>query len=102
MVSMRSSSKVAVSSGFARADWRASIQKGDFTTGLVTSVAATYAGIKIGPYRAMLTPADFAWTAHKSPAELLKVGDAVEVTFFPTGTTSNYAERIPPVKRGYR
>src|SRR6202047_2251420 len=61
-------------------DWRASIQKGDYATGLVTSVAATYAGIKIGPYRAMLTPADFAWTAHKSPAELLKVGDLVVVS----------------------
>jgi penicillin-binding protein 1A len=61
-------------------DWRASIQKGDYATGLVTSVAATYAGIKIGPYHAMLTPADFAWTAHKSPAELLKVGDLVVVS----------------------
>ena len=48
-------------------DWRAAIQKGDYTTGLVTSVDPTYAWIKIGPYRAMLTPADFAWTAHKSP-----------------------------------
>jgi penicillin-binding protein 1A len=28
----------------------------------------------------MLTPADFAWTAHKSPAELLKVGDLVVVS----------------------
>ena len=48
-------------------------------TGLVTSVQPTFAYIKIGPYRALLTPADFAWTAHKSAAEILKPGDLVTV-----------------------
>ena len=33
------------------------------------------ATVKIGRYRAMLTPPDFAWTGHKSPANLLKAGD---------------------------
>ena len=41
-------------------DWRGTIAKGDYVTGLVTAVTPTYASIKIGPYRAMLTPADFA------------------------------------------
>ena len=53
-------------------DWKGAIQKGDYVTGLVTSVQPTFAYIKIGPYRALLTPADFAWTAHKSAAELVK------------------------------
>jgi penicillin-binding protein 1A len=60
-------------------DWKGSIQKGDYVTGLVTSVQPTFAYIKIGPYRALLTPADFAWTAHKSAAEILKPGDVVTV-----------------------
>src|SRR6202046_1118010 len=42
-------------------DWHSSIQKGDYVTGLVTVVQPTFATIKIGQYRAMLTPADFSW-----------------------------------------
>jgi penicillin-binding protein 1A len=60
-------------------DWKGAIQKGDYVTGLVTSVQPTFAYIKIGPYRALLTPADFAWTGHKSAAELVKPGDLVAV-----------------------
>jgi penicillin-binding protein 1A len=60
-------------------DWKGPIQKGDYVTGLVTSVQPTFAYIKIGPYRALLTPVDFAWTAHKSAAEILKPGDLVTV-----------------------
>jgi penicillin-binding protein 1A len=60
-------------------DWRSSIEKDDYVTGLVTLVQPTFATIKIGPYRAMLTPADFAWTGHKSPPQFLTVGDLVVV-----------------------
>jgi penicillin-binding protein 1A len=60
-------------------DWKGAIQKGDYVTGLVTSVQPTFAYVKIGPYRALMTPADFAWTAHKSAAELVKPGDLVTV-----------------------
>jgi penicillin-binding protein 1A len=60
-------------------DWKAPIQKGDYVTGLVTSVQPTFAYIKIGPYRALLTPQDFAWTAHKIAAEILQAGDLVTV-----------------------
>jgi penicillin-binding protein 1A len=60
-------------------DWRGSIQKGNYVTGLVTTVEPTFATIKIGAIHAMLTPADFAWTGRKSPPQLLKVGDLVDV-----------------------
>jgi penicillin-binding protein 1A len=60
-------------------DWHGPIEAGDYVTGLVTLVRPTFANIKIGPYRAMLTPADFAWTGHKSASELLSVGDLVDV-----------------------
>jgi penicillin-binding protein 1A len=61
-------------------DWRNTIQKGDYVTGLVTAVEPKFATIKLGAYHAMLTPADFAWTGHKSPTELLKTGDLVVVS----------------------
>jgi penicillin-binding protein 1A len=60
-------------------DWKGLIQKGDYVTALVTSVQPTFAYVKIGPYRALLTPADFAWTTHKSASEILKPGDLVTV-----------------------
>lgn len=61
-------------------DWHNSVQKGDYVTGLVTVVQPTFATIKIGQYRAMLTPADFSWTGRKSPPQLLKSGDLVCVS----------------------
>jgi penicillin-binding protein 1A len=60
-------------------DWHWPINKGDYVEGLVTAVDQKAAAIKIGSLRATLTPPDFAWTAHKSPADLLKPGDLVEV-----------------------
>jgi penicillin-binding protein 1A len=60
-------------------DWKGTIQKGDYVTGLVTSAQPTFAWIKIGPYHAMLTPADFSWTGHKVVTELMKPGDLVMV-----------------------
>lgn len=60
-------------------DWRGTIEKGDYLTALVTTVAPNFAMVKIGPYHAMLTPSDFSWTGRRSAAQLLKVGDLVIV-----------------------
>jgi penicillin-binding protein 1A len=78
-------------------EWRGSIQKGDYVTGLVTSVQPTFALIKIGAYHAMLTPADFSWTSHKQPKDLLKPGDLVCVSIKGiSGTTAEaQLEQIP-------
>jgi penicillin-binding protein 1A len=59
-------------------DWRHPIEKGSYVTGLVLSVDEKNATIKIGPYRAILSPSDFSWTGRKKPAELLKVGDLAQ------------------------
>ena len=70
-------------------DWRGPIEKGDYVTGLVTSVQPTFAWIKLGPLHAMVTPADFAWTGRKSPQQLLKAGDLVVVSIRDiSGTTA--------------
>jgi penicillin-binding protein 1A len=59
-------------------DWRHPIEKGSYVTGLVLSADEKNATIKIGPYRAILSPSDFAWTGRKKPADLLKVGDLAQ------------------------
>src|SRR6202521_4614842 len=56
-------------------DWLRPIEKGTYTTGLVVSVEDKNATIKIGNYRAILSPADFAWTGRKKASDLLKAGD---------------------------
>ncbi len=59
-------------------DWRHPIEKGSYVTGLVLSADEKNATIKIGPYRAVLSPADFAWTGRKKPSDLLKTGDLAQ------------------------
>ena len=61
-------------------DWHWPIGKGDYVTGLVTAVDDKAATIKIGPYRALLTLPDFAWTRNHSPKEMLAVGDLAQVS----------------------
>jgi penicillin-binding protein 1A len=59
-------------------DWRHVIEKGSYVTGLVMSVTDREAVIKIGPYRGILSPNDFAWTGRKKALELLKAGDLAQ------------------------
>src|SRR5205807_1369265 len=59
-------------------DWHHAIEKGSYVTGLVMSAGEHDAVIKIGPYRAILSPSDFAWTGRKRPGDLLKVGDLAQ------------------------
>jgi penicillin-binding protein 1A len=61
-------------------DWHGTLQKGDYISGLVTAVQPTFATVKMGQFRAMMTPADFAWTGQKSPPQFLKPGDLVVVS----------------------
>jgi penicillin-binding protein 1A len=59
-------------------DWRHAIEKGSYVTGLVLSIDEKNAVVKIGPYRAILSPGDLAWTGRRKPADLLKVGDLAQ------------------------
>ncbi|MCU1272400.1 MAG: Penicillin-binding protein [Acidobacteriaceae bacterium] len=59
-------------------DWDEQLATGSYMHGLVTAVATTTAGIKIGNYVATLTKADVAWTK-KPLARLLIPGDIVYV-----------------------
>jgi penicillin-binding protein 1A len=59
-------------------DWRHPIEKGSYVTGLVQSMEDKGAVIKIGTFRAILSPSDFAWTGRKKAGDLLKVGDLAQ------------------------
>jgi len=59
-------------------EWRRAIEPGTYLTGLVTAVDDRSATVKIGPYRALVTGAEIAWTGRKSLVQLLKVGDLAE------------------------
>jgi penicillin-binding protein 1A len=59
-------------------DWRRSIEKGSYVTGLVLAADDKSATIKIGSYRAILSPSDLTWTGRKKPSELLKTGDLAQ------------------------
>src|ERR1700687_2368411 len=59
-------------------DWRRPIEKGSYTTGLVTAIDDTTGTIRIGQFRAILTAPELAWPGRKNPSELLKVGDLAQ------------------------
>jgi penicillin-binding protein 1A len=56
-------------------DWKRPVEKGAYSTGLVTAVDEKAATVKLGAFRAVVTAPDFAWTGRKSPAQLFQVGD---------------------------
>ena len=55
-------------------DWRAPIEKGDYLNALVLSATDKSATLRLGKYKAVLAPADFAWTSRPAN-QLLKPGD---------------------------
>ena len=59
-------------------DWHGPIEPGAYVDGLVLTVDDTSAVIKIGPYRAILTEPDFAWTARRTATDLLHPGDVTQ------------------------
>ncbi|MGB7436338.1 MAG: PBP1A family penicillin-binding protein [Candidatus Acidiferrum sp.] len=61
-------------------DWRHAIEKGSYVSGLLLAVDEKSATVKIGSYRALLSPADIAWTGHKKLDEILAVGDLIQVS----------------------
>jgi penicillin-binding protein 1A len=60
-------------------DWDSSIEPGGYYHGLVTEVAPERVMVKIGKLRAVMTPADWAWTQKKAGDSFLAVGDVVYV-----------------------
>jgi penicillin-binding protein 1A len=64
---------------YTNGDWDDPAGPGTYMHALVTDVTKSAATVKFGRYRAQITPADMAWTQHKSPDEILARGDIVYV-----------------------
>ena len=60
-------------------DWNQAIAKDGYYHGLVTEVSPARVMVKVGPQRAVMTPADWAWTQHTGAERFLSVGDVVYV-----------------------
>jgi penicillin-binding protein 1A len=67
--------KLGTLEAYDHEDWKRSIDKGSYVTGLVTAVDDKSAVVKLGPYRAVVTAPDFAWTGRRSPRQLFEPGD---------------------------
>jgi penicillin-binding protein 1A len=64
---------------YTHPDWNLPIAPGSYVHALVTSVSKYSATLKMGKYTALVAPANMAWTQHKSPEEILSVGDLAYV-----------------------
>lgn len=67
--------KLGTLENYQHPEWKYRVRVGSYVTGLVTAVDARSATVKIGRYRAMITPTDFAWTGRKSPPQIFQPGD---------------------------
>jgi penicillin-binding protein 1A len=56
-------------------DWDNIIEPGSYVHVVVTEVSPASATIKFGHYSATLVPEDLKWSGHKSPQEILSLGD---------------------------
>jgi penicillin-binding protein 1A len=60
-------------------DWNDPLEPGGYVHALVTDSTAALAIVKFGRYSAPITAAEMKWTGHKSPKEIMAVGDIVYV-----------------------
>jgi penicillin-binding protein 1A len=56
-------------------DWDNTIEPGTYVHVVVTEVSPASATVKFGHYSALIVPEDMKWTGHKSPQDILAVGD---------------------------
>ena len=82
---------------YESSEWRSAIEPGDYVTGLIVAVDKRAAVAKIGPYRAVISPADFAWTGTKDPEQLLQVGDLanLQIQSIEGSTAKVELEQVP-------
>jgi penicillin-binding protein 1A len=60
-------------------DWNDPLEPGSYVHALVTDSTTVLAIVKFGRYSAPITAAEMKWTGHKSPMEIMAVGDIVYV-----------------------
>jgi penicillin-binding protein 1A len=80
--------------------WARRISEGDIVPAIVRRVEGTTATLRIGDLTAELTPPGMRWTNKKSPSDILKSGDVidVEITKLEGKTASVNLEQTPLVE----
>jgi penicillin-binding protein 1A len=89
--------------GFRHDRWVHPMAEGDIVPAVVTAVADGTARVRMGPLTAELTKASIQWTRKMSPADLVKVGDLVEVDLVKVDSdagTATVTLEQPPVLEG--
>jgi penicillin-binding protein 1A len=89
--------------GFRHDRWVHPMAEGDIIPAVVTAVADGTARVRMGPLTAELTKASIQWTRKMSPADLVKVGDLVEVDLVKVDSdagTATVTLEQPPVLEG--
>ncbi len=64
---------------YQHTDWNEPLEPGSYVHAMVTDSTAVLAIVKFGRYSAPITAAEMKWTGHKSPKEIMAVGDVVYV-----------------------
>ncbi|HSM86445.1 MAG TPA: transglycosylase domain-containing protein, partial [Candidatus Limnocylindrales bacterium] len=70
---------------FQGQDWGQPIFPGSYVHAMVMDIGLQFAKVKLGRYSATLGPAELAWTRHKLPRSILRVGDLVYVKVLSLG-----------------
>jgi penicillin-binding protein 1A len=88
--------------GFRHDRWNRPMAEGDIVPAVVTSVGDGTARVRFGSMTAELTKAAIQWTRKTSPADLVKVGDLVEVDLLKinaeAGTATVTVEQPPAIE----
>jgi penicillin-binding protein 1A len=89
--------------GFDHERWHRPIAEGDIVPAVVTEVSPASTTVRIGTLTAELTKASVQWTRRPSAAELVKVGDLIEVGIVKldeAGGTAQVTLEQPPAIEG--
>jgi penicillin-binding protein 1A len=89
--------------GFRHERWSRPMAEGDIVPALVTAVADGVAQVRMGPLTGELSRAAIQWTRRTSAADLVTVGDLVEVelaTIDGAGGTATVRLEQPPILEG--
>ena len=81
--------------------WSRRMSEGDIVPAVVRSVSDTTASLRIGELSAELTRAGMQWTNRKSPRDILKAGDLIDVAITKTdGKTATVTLDQTPILEG--
>jgi penicillin-binding protein 1A len=77
---------------YSHGDWNQPLEPGAYQHALVTAVDKSSATVRMGRVTGTLPAAEIAWTEHKSPLEILSIGDIAYVRILSVDAKENKAQ----------